>query len=258
MTDFQVTSGVSPIRSEPADDAMQLSQLLAGEVFHVEREENGWGEGVSHLDGYRGWVAMEALSAPMLIPTHVVSVLRTYVFSEPDLKSAPRFLISMNAKISAGARSGKFVEAQRLGWVFESHLAPLGAHEDDYAAVAERFAGTPYQWGGKESLGLDCSGLVQTALERAGVLVPRDSGDQEAWARANWDAVETDEALTGLQRGDLMFWPGHVGILTSPETIIHANAFHMLTVAEPVARTVKRIAYRHAPVSGVFRARDNV
>jgi len=258
MTDYQVTVGVAAIRSEPDDDAMQVSQLLAGEVFHVEREQNGWGEGVSRHDGYRGWVAMEALSAPVLIPTHTVSVLRTYVFSEPDLKSAPRFLISMNAKVSAGARSGKFVEAQRLGWVFESHLAPLGAHEDDHAAVAERFVGTPYQWGGKESLGLDCSGLVQTALERCGVLVPRDSGDQEAWAGAHWDEVDIDEELGGLQRGDLMFWPGHVGILTSPDTIIHANAFHMLTVAEPVSRAVMRIAYRHAPVSGVFRARDNV
>ncbi|KAA5804852.1 NlpC/P60 family protein [Alkalicaulis satelles] len=253
MSAFQVTAGVAPIRKAPADDAEQISQLLAGEVFEVEREEDGWGEGVSRHDGYRGWVAMEALSAPVLIATHTISALRTYVFSDAHLKSAPRFLLSMNAKISAGRRSGKFVEAQRLGWVFEGHLAALGAHEDDHAGVAERFVGSPYQWGGKESLGLDCSGLVQIALERCGILIPRDSGQQEAWAREHWQAVAPGEDLSGLQRGDLMFWPGHVGILTAPDTLIHANAFHMATVAEPVARAVLRIAHHHAPVSGVFR-----
>ncbi|MEO1040177.1 MAG: NlpC/P60 family protein [Pseudomonadota bacterium] len=253
---YQCTAGVAAIRRTPDDDGSLDSQLLCGETFEIEREESGWGYGRSQLDGYRGWVDMAALSAPALIPTHRVAALRTYVFSQADLKSAPRFLVSMNAKISAGVRNGRFIEAQRLGWVFEPHLSALGASEDDYVAVAERFVHAPYQWGGKESLGLDCSGLVQTALEAAGIRCPRDSGDQEAWARQNWTELEARDDVSGLQRGDLVFWPGHVGIMTDAETLLHANAHHMMTAAEPLARAARRIAFHHAPISGIFRRPD--
>jgi len=252
---YQVTAGVAPIRMEPLPDAMQETQLLAGETFTVSREQDGFGFGASGLDGYEGWVDMEALSAPALIPTHTVKALRTYVFSEPDLKSAPVCLVSLNAKIAGARRSGRFVEAQRMGWVYEPHLRAVGEElEPDWVAVAERFLHAPYLWGGKESLGLDCSGLIQTSMEAAGIAVPRDSGPQEAWAKARWTAVETDEDFSGLQRGDLVFWPGHVGVMTDPETLLHANGHHLMTVAEPLSRAAMRIAYHHAPMSGIYRA----
>lgn len=254
MTEYQVTAGVAPLRRTPEEDGAQDTQLLAGEVFKVEREETGFGYGTARLDGYRGWVDMAALSAPVLIPTHKVSALRTYVFSEPDLKSAPVCLLSLNAKICSGRRSGKFVEAQRMGWVFEGHLNPLGENlEPDWVAVAERFEHAPYLWGGKESLGLDCSGLIQTSLEAAGVFAPRDSGDQENWAREHWAQTPIREDFSGLLRGDLVFWPGHVGVMTDAETLLHANAFHMRAAKEALARAAKRIAHHHAPMSGIFR-----
>ncbi len=253
-TPFQVTAGVAPVRQTPADDGPQDTQLLAGEVFLVEAEEDGWAKGRTAQDDYPGWVDMAALSAPVLIPTHQVKALRSYVFSEPDLKSAPICLISLNAKIVGGARAGKFIEAQRMGWVFDDHLRPVGdAWESDYVAVAERFEHTPYFWGGKESLGLDCSGLVQSSLEAAGIMVPRDTGPQEAWAKANWHSVEIHDDLDGLKRGDLVFWPGHVGIMTDADTLLHANGFHMKTVAESLRRAAKRIAFHHAPMSGIYR-----
>ncbi|XBQ14841.1 MAG: NlpC/P60 family protein [Oceanicaulis sp.] len=253
-TVYQVTSGIAPIRRTPQPDGPQDTQLLAGETFTVEREENGFGYGTSGLDGYQGWVDMEALSAPALIPTHQVKALRTYVFSEPDIKSAPVCLISLNAKIVGARRSGRFVEAQRMGWVIEAHLRPVGEdHEADWVAVAERFLNAPYFWGGKESLGLDCSGLIQTAMEAAGRLIPRDSGPQEAWAKERWTPVEIREDFSGLQRGDLVFWPGHVGVMTDAETLLHANGHHMMTVAEPLARAAKRIAHQYAPMSGIYR-----
>jgi cell wall-associated NlpC family hydrolase len=172
-TPYQVTAGVAPVRRTPQDDGPQDTQLLAGEVFLVEAEADGWAKGRTALDDYPGYVDMAALSAPALIPTHQVKVLRTYVYSEPDLKSAPICLISQNARIVGGARSGKFVEAQRMGWVFDGHLRPVGDDcEADYVTVAERFLHTPYFWGGKESLGLDCSGLVQVSLEAAGIYCP--------------------------------------------------------------------------------------
>lgn len=252
--DYQVTAGVAAIRRGPQDDSMMDSQLLAGEVFAVEEEAGGWARGLSRHDGYRGWVDMAALSAPVLIPTHRVSAIRTYVFAEPDLKSAPRFLVSLNAKIAAGRREGKFTESQRQGWIFTGHLAALDATEADWVGVAERFEHSPYLWGGKESLGLDCSGLIQVSLEASGVRIPRDSGDQEAWARDRWQAVEMTESFSGLRRGDLVFWPGHVGVMTDAVHLLHANAFHMATAKEPLSLAARRIAHHHAPVSGIFRA----
>ncbi|MFW6412509.1 MAG: NlpC/P60 family protein [Oceanicaulis sp.] len=252
---YQVTAGVAPVRKAPALDAMQETQLLAGETFTVHEERDGFGHGASGLDGYEGWVDMAALSAPVLIPTHTVRALRTYVFCEPDLKSAPVCLISLNAKIAGARRSGRFLEAQRMGWVFEPHLRAVGEDpEPDWVAVAERFLHTPYFWGGKESLGLDCSGLIQTAMEAAGLFIPRDSRPQEAWAKAHWNAVEAGPDSSGLTRGDLIFWPGHVGVMTDADTLLHANAHHMATVAEPLSRAARRIEHQHAPTTGIYRA----
>ena len=257
MTAYQVTAGVAALRRTPADDGAMDTQLLAGEVFEVRREEAGWGYGRAALDGYEGWVDMAALSAPALIPTHTVKALRTYVYSQPDLKSAPVCLVSLNAKIVGGRRSGQFIEAQRMGWVFEGHLRPVGDPvEPDWVAVAERFEHAPYLWGGKESLGLDCSGLMQTALEAAGVMIPRDSGPQEAWAKAHGDRIEPGDDFSGLQRGDLVFWPGHVGVMTDAEHLLHANGFHMAVAKESLARAARRIAHHYAPLSGVYRLRS--
>lgn len=253
---YQVTAGVAPVREAPAPDAEQATQLLAGETFTVRREADGFGFGAAGQDGYEGWVDMEALSAPALIPTHTVKVLRTYVFSEPHLKSAPVCLVSLNAKIVGARRSGRFLEAQRMGWVFEPHLRAVGEPaEEDWVAVAEMFLHAPYQWGGKESLGLDCSGLIQTSMEAAGVAIPRDSGPQEAWAKKNWTEITPGDGFSGLERGDLVFWPGHVGVMTDAETLLHANGHHLATVAEPLAPAAKRIAHQYAPMTGIYRAR---
>jgi len=254
-TPYQVTAGVTALRRTPADDGAMDTQLLAGEMFHVECENRGWGFGKASLDDYQGWVDMTALSSLVLIPTHTVSVLRTYVYSAPDLKSAPICLISLNAKIPNGRRSGRFIEAQRMGWVFEGHLRPVGDPvEPDWVWVAERFEHTPYLWGGKESLGLDCSGLIQSAMEAGGQLAPRDSGPQHQWVKAHWREVEIKPDFSGLRRGDLVFWPGHVGVMTDETHLLHANSFHMRTIKENLSRAVRRIAHHHAPLSGIYRA----
>ncbi|MBY0448802.1 MAG: C40 family peptidase, partial [Hyphomonadaceae bacterium] len=216
--DYQCSAGVAPIRRAPAGDAMQEDQLLFGEVFTVYEERQGWGWGQSGRDQYVGYVAMEALSAPLLAPTHRIRALRTYCFSQPDLKSAPLFLLSMNAKVTAQEQRDRYIKIARAGWVFEGHLAALHEHAPDWVAEAERFLGAPYFWGGRESLGLDCSGLVQSALEAAGVLAPRDADMQEALGEA------LPLRLEELRRGDLVFWKGHVGIMLDGERLLHANA----------------------------------
>ncbi|WP_031554687.1 C40 family peptidase [Parvularcula oceani] len=225
------------IRREPRDGAGQETQALFGEGFTVYEETGGWAWGQAEFDGYVGYVRAEGLAEPKDAPTHRVAALRTYRYPKPDLKAPPLGLVSMNAKVAPGEPSedGKFVSDGEGGWVVAAHLVPLAEGGEDPAAVAERFLGTPYFWGGRESLGLDCSGLIQNAYEACGVCVPRDADLQEAffsradhgeivWERENAEARFTAAAL---RRGDLVYWRGHTGVMLDGQRLLHANATHM-------------------------------
>lgn len=241
----------APIVKAPSGDAAMDDQLLFGESFDVYEERGGWAWGQSAADDYVGYVRADALhDAAGAVPDRQVSALRTYAFCEPDIKSRPNLLLSLNAKVAVEAEQGRFVRDVRAGWIIAAHTAPLDHFKDDYAAVAEGFLGAPYLWGGKESLGLDCSGLVQMSLQAAGRSAPRDTDMQEA---ALGDDVQTDAALSGLRRGDLAFWAGHVGIMLDETRLIHANAHHMMTAIEPLGEAVKRIAESGTPLSRIKR-----
>jgi len=248
---YQVTAGVAAIRESPEPDGRLGTQALHGEIVEVFREEGEFGLCQLPRDRYTGWVNMDALSAPVLPVTHKVSALRTYCFAEPDLKSAPRFLLSLGAGVAATGRvEGDWTECARAGWVFSRHLALPGTRAADPVTVAERFLGTPYLWGGRESLGLDCSGLVQQAFEACGAILPRDSDLQARWAG---DPVEDWKAQGALRRGDLVFWDGHVGLMRDGEYLLHANAFHGEVASETLAGAIARIRNVAGDVSGVRR-----
>lgn len=248
---FQVTAGVAAIRETPTPDGRLSTQALHGETVQVFHEEGEFGLCQLPRDRYAGWVLMEALSAPVLAPTHKVAALRTYCQSEPHIKAAPRFVLCLGAKLVASGRvEGNWIECDRAGWVHARHIAPIDQLEDDPVAIAERYLHTPYLWGGRESLGLDCSGLVQQAYEAAGVLLPRDSDMQAAWAGL---AIESWQVPGTLRRGDLVFWDGHSGLMSGPETIVHANAWHMAVAAEPLSHAVERIAPIYGPPTGARR-----
>jgi hypothetical protein len=231
---MQVSAAVVPIRAAPVGDAEQWDQMIFGEGFELLAEVDGFGWGQARRDGYVGYVALDALSAPVLMPTHRVSALRTYGFSEPSIKSAPIGLYSLTALVTVEAREGRFVRTARAGWFVESQLCPIGQFETDPVAVAERFLGAPYQWGGRESLGLDCSGLVQQAFYACGLSCPRDTDMQ---------AAEIGTAIHGsdLRRGDLVFWKGHVGLMQDQTKLLHANAHHMAVASEPLDGAILRI-----------------
>lgn len=223
----------SALRRAPSATAEQLDQLLFGEVFEVLEQADGWAFGRAVRDGYVGFVEARALGGAPQAPTHTVRALRTYGFSEPSIKAAPTGLYSMNALLVAEEREGRFVNTAG-GWFVEDHLAAVDSAHPDPVAVAEQFVGTPYLWGGRESLGIDCSGLVQQALYACGRPCPRDSDQQAALG----------EPVQEPRRGDLVFWRGHVAVMTSDEHLIHANAWHMAVAIEPLAEAVARISSR--------------
>lgn len=248
--DHQAVCAAAPIRKAPDPSAAMDDQLLAGDIFAVLEERDGWAWGQSRADGYVGWVETSCLSREIRPVDHKIAVLRTYAFSEPSIKSVPNHLLSLNARFTAGRREGRFVEAVGLGWVIEAHAAPVDEMAGDFVAVAEAFLGAPYLWGGKESLGLDCSGLVQMSLQAAGQAIARDADQQEAALKAAWRDVTDDPER---RRGDIVFWPGHVGIMTDSEHFLHANASTMDVTLEPFVDAEARIRAAENPVRAIYR-----
>jgi cell wall-associated NlpC family hydrolase len=233
----EVIDPQAPLRRVPALDAPLDTEALRGERV-VIYEDNGegwcWGELLS--DGYVGYLPQQALAPPGPAPTHRVAALRTFVFPGPSIKITPLMALSLGSRVAVARFDQGFAFLASGGCVPAQHLAPAEASEPDFVAVAEKFVGVPYLWGGKTSLGIDCSGLVQVALTAAGIACPRDSDMQE---RA---LGEPHMAAAGeFRRGDLFFWKGHVAIARDGETLVHANAHHMAVAIEPIALARGRI-----------------
>jgi cell wall-associated NlpC family hydrolase len=246
----EVVEPQTPVRIEPSPDAALATEALAGERVAVyETTEEGWAWGQLSDDGYVGWLPATALAPPGPPPTHKVAALRTLVFPGPSVKLPPVAALPLGARIAVARTAERFAITPSGGHVPVGHLATLDARESDFVAVAERFSGTPYLWGGKTALGLDCSGLVQVALTACGVSCPRDSDMQE---RALGAPIATAD-VSRLARGDLVFWKGHVAIVRDAATLVHANAFHMAVVIEPIAEAIARIRATGSEVTSLRR-----
>ena len=249
---------VVSLRARPYDSAAErLRQAVSGERLDVLAQDDTWAHIRLDRDGYEGFIPLARLvGADTIRPTHVVSARQTLMHDTPRLKSPDSPLwLSFGTLVEAGPThhpdTGESwtevtlcrpvdpaaLQKTRLDGVIPSHhLRPLSDPEPDLVAVAERFLGTPYLWGGNSGFGIDCSGLIQAALLAANLPCPGDSGPQRDALGINI----TDE--TAPRRGDLWFWKGHVGILTDPQTLLHANAHHMAVVREPVHTVAERIA----------------
>lgn len=244
---YEVVRETAPLRREPRHDAALDTEALYGERVRVfEIDEEGWAWGQLEADGYAGYLPAAALAWAGTPATHKVTALRTHGFPGPDIKLPPFVALPLGGRIAVARDDGRFAITAAGLYVPLRHIAPLDSREQDYVALAERFLGAPYLWGGKTTQGIDCSGLVQVALNAAGIPCQRDSDMQER-------AFSVNVSLDALRRGDMIFWEGHVAIARDAETIVHANAFHMAVAIEPVAGAVARIKAAGNDVSSVRR-----
>ncbi|MEO1199743.1 MAG: NlpC/P60 family protein [Pseudomonadota bacterium] len=253
----EVRRSATPLRAEPRPDAGTDTELLFGERVDVfEESEEGWARVRLHTDGYVGWCSADALGSCGGEVTHFVSAIRTYVYPGPSIKLPPLDLVSITSPLRVTGIADGFAALATGGFVFTNHLSEINAPVQDWVSVAERFIATPYLWGGRTSLGLDCSGLVQLALLATGRPCPRDSDMQEgriAGVEGVGKEIDRPVAPGDFARGDLLFWAGHVALALGDGRLLHANAHHMSTEIEPIAQALDRIAGAGLPLRSVRR-----
>jgi cell wall-associated NlpC family hydrolase len=243
---MEVAVPVATIHREASSTATQTTQALFGERLKAFEKRDDWIWCQLERDGYVGYIAKAAVSSDLTNPTHRVSVPSTFLYPLRDIKSQAPVNLPMNAKLEIVESDEKFSKLSNGKYVFTKHVRPLNEFEPDFVSVAEKFLDVPYYWGGKTAQGLDCSGLVQTSLEVCGISSPRDTDMQERQLGKKLMVNDLD----GLRRGDLVFWKGHVGIMTDQKTLLHANSYQMMTVKEPLADAVARTA---DPVTSIKR-----
>jgi cell wall-associated NlpC family hydrolase len=248
---MEVIAPQAPLRHEPRPDAPLDTEALCGERITVyDSDAEGWAWGQLAADGYVGWLPASGLAPPGPTPTHKVAALRTFAFPGPSIKLTPVESLPFGARIAVAHIADRMAVTHAGAYVPATHLKPIDENESDFVAVAERFLGVPYLWGGKTALGLDCSGLVQIALAACGVSCPRDSDMQE-------QAIGKPLAVTGahsdFRRGDLIFWKSHVAIVRDHASLVHANACHMAVAIEPIADAIGRIRSAGSEVTSVRR-----
>jgi cell wall-associated NlpC family hydrolase len=244
-----VTAALIDVRSAPRDDATQTTQALMGEAAMVFEIEGDWAWCQLSRDGYVGYVPAAALAEGIREATHEVAVPSTFVYPDANLKTAPYTAIYMCTPLAVVEEGEKWSRIADGRYVFTRHLRPFGTGSGEPVAVAQLFEHVPYLWGGRTLLGVDCSGLVQTAFQACGRWCPRDTDMMEG--ELGTALPFGDPAV--LQRGDLVFWKGHMGMMVDGERLIHANGHHMLTVIEPLSDALTRIAALFGPATSFRR-----
>lgn len=228
----------SAIYLEPDAKSGLETEALFGEEIFIHQQNNDWTEITLVTDNYHGWIRTNDYK-DYLPPTHHIIAPRSFATISLDVKSSSLMYLPLGALVRGEAYDDKLLKIYnaegKTGFIPHQHALPIGSFVDDYVHVAEMLIGTPYRWGGRDSMGIDCSALVQLSLGAAGNKVMRNSGDQE---RTSGIVLEKEDQP---KRGTLVFWDGHVGIMQDQENLLHANQFHGMVASENLQAAIPRL-----------------
>jgi cell wall-associated NlpC family hydrolase len=230
----QIIAPAVDVRGTPDNTVLRgkfETQLVFGERFLVEEEKNGWCKGTCAHDRYAGYVESKYLTKSLSPATHIVTAARSHVYRDATTKSPLLNALSFGSLIAITATDQDWAQMNSGAWIYQKHIAPIDALDKDHISTAKKFLETPYYWGGRSGFGIDCSGLVQVSLASKGIAAPRDTEMQESSVGVSADTP---------QAGDIIFFPGHVGMMVDADNLIHANAFHMKVVIEPLSVVIGR------------------
>jgi cell wall-associated NlpC family hydrolase len=228
------------MNSEPTETSSLETECLFGETVEVLDESIDWVYCKLNTDGYHGWVKKEGLSKTKK-PTHRVSVNRSFVYEDKNAKSNCLLYLPLGSQLvidniqSGWAEINLYNNKTQVGYVPSAHIVSLDHRVQDWVAIAELSVGTPYKWGGRDTIGIDCSALLQLSYQTYGENIPRNTSQQIQLKK------KCIRNIDDLKRGCVVFWKGHVGIMIDKFNCIHANAFHMQTKIEPLNQIINRI-----------------
>jgi hypothetical protein len=240
------------IKLAPNNDSPLETECLFGEQVNILDEKKEWFKCQNFIDGYNGWIKKSDLCF-YIQPTHRVISSRSFIHLDNDVKSNILHYLPMGSKLKILNLNKKWSEIQlyknpfsKIGFVPTNHIVTLDHISNDWVSIAENLIDTPYKWGGKDTIGIDCSALIQLSLETIGVNFPRNTKDQENFHKGiNFN-------YNNLQRGVLVFWNGHVGVMINKKKLLHSNGFFMSTIVEDIKVAEKRISYQYGNIKKII------
>ena len=240
----QIVSHFADLLGEPRPQAQLLRQAIYGEQVTVFEEKDGYSWIQREWDGYVGYVNSQTLSVRTENSTHRVIVPRTFLYPEADLRFQRTGYLSMASEIvvvgQTETRGTGYSQLSDGNWIISKHIRPVDEFAKDFVSVAKTLVYTPYLWGGNSGFGLDCAGLLQLSMMMTGKVVAADSDMQAASVGT---PIDTSKGFDNLQRGDLIFWNGHIGIMEDQTILLHSSGYTMNVASEPLIQAIERIAY---------------
>ena len=229
------------MNSKPSKNSMLETECLFGESVEILSEDQDWIFCKLLIDNYLGWIKKDSVGF-LKTPTHRVISQRTFLLTKKNEKSNYMHYIPMGAKVNAKKIETEWTEIYLSNnHQFETAFLPskdivtIDNKVSDWIGIAQQFLYTPYKWGGRDSIGIDCSALLQLSQEAYGRNIPRNSIDQ---VESNRKIITK---LNNLFRGCVVFWRGHVALMIDNLNCIHANAFHMKVIIEPLHEVINRM-----------------
>jgi len=227
---FYFKEPFSNIYKLPNKRSEVTSQILYGEKFKILSKRKGWIKIKSLYDRYSGFIKNKKYINELKI-LYKVSSIQANIFKNPNVKT--KKILYFGSKIPLIEKKNGFVRFEKNQWVKLKDIKKITHKEKDFVKIFKLFLKTKYVWGGKTNKGIDCSALLQIFFYYNNLFYPRDTKDQIKYS--------IKKISKKFEKGDIIFWKGHVAICINSKQLIHAYGPEKRVLIMPIKKTIKRI-----------------